>query len=369
MLQEILEAPVLSQPIVRASSSLGATRLLRPDKIASVAGRAALGDTVPVCLMTLKPKVGDLIAVRALSDNPKYNRLELTTGRMAHVNPQDVLIGVVGARRALKGYVGEVPDELAVGDELHLLNMGGVLGRCTGYHHEVGPAIRVAYMGAVVRDDKVLNMSDFGMPMMDRIPGHIPVVAVAGSCMHAGKTRAASELVKRFAAAGYRVAAGKLSGVGCLKDSLEMRDNGAAKTLCFVDLGLPSTVGIPDLGKVARSIIAHLAASAPDVIVVELGDGILGGYNVAQIFDDPAVRRCLAATLFCANDFVSAWGGIELLGRQGISPDAISGPVTDSKMGIDYIRQNFGLAAANAMVGGAALFDIVESRIKSWEEA
>jgi len=104
------------------------------------------------------------------------------------------------------------------------------------------------------------------------------------------------------------------------------------------------------------------------VIVVELGDGILGGYNVASILDDEVVRQSLAAMVFCASDFVGAWGGVELLKQRGLMPDVIAGSVTDSRMGVDFIRQKLGLAAANAMVGGASLYAIVESRLSAWRQ-
>jgi len=213
-----------------------------------------------------------------------------------------------------------------------------------------------------------VNLEGSALPFMSPSVPLPPVIAVAGSCMHAGKTRAATELVRRFHANGARVAAAKLSGVACLKDTLTMQDHGAYETLSFLDFGLPSTVGTPDLGPLTRSIIAHLAVSKPDVIVAELGDGILGGYNVASILDDELVRRSLAAIVFCANDFVSAWGGVELLRRQGLVPDVISGPATDSRMGVDFIRQNLSVPAANAVTGAASLHAVVLGKVEAWKE-
>ena len=36
-----------------------------------------------------------------------YDRLELTSGRMAKINKGDVIAGTLGFRRALKGFVGD----------------------------------------------------------------------------------------------------------------------------------------------------------------------------------------------------------------------------------------------------------------------
>ncbi len=342
-----------------------ATRSLRPDKIASVASSAAhgLGADVRIAATTLSGRAGDVVAVKVLSENPFYDRIELTTGRLARLSIGDTLIGVLGARRALKGYVGDVPSELTIGDELAILNMGGVLGRCTGFNQTVGSPVRAEYLGAVLLGQSIANISDFSLPDLSPQFDGPPVIVIAGSSMHSGKTRVAAELVKRFTLGSYRVAAGKVSGIACLKDTLEMRDNGAIKTLSFLDLGLASTVGVDDLSGVARSIIAHLTEAQPDVIILELGDGLLGGYNVGSVLDDPLVRHAMAGLVFCAGDFVSAWGGLELLKRRGMIPDVISGAVTDSRMGIDYLRRELGVPAANAMVGGAALFSLLESKL------
>jgi hypothetical protein len=139
--------------------------------------------------------------------------------------------------------------------------------------------------------------------------------------------------------------------------------------LSFADFGLPSTVGIADLGAVAKSIVGHLAASSPDVIVIELGDGLLGGYNVSSVLDNTHIRDVMEAMVFCAGDFVSAWGGVELLKKYGLKPDVISGAVTDSRMGIEFIRSELGIPAANAMVGGTALFALVQAKLLAAKEA
>ena len=80
------------------------------------------------------------------------------------------------------------------------------------------------------------------------------------------------------------VAVAKLSGVACLKDILSMRDHGASEGLSFLDCGYPSTAGMTDLAPMAKGIIQRLNRSKPDVIVIEMGDGIIGGYGVASVF-------------------------------------------------------------------------------------
>src|ERR1700750_2445871 len=108
--------------------------VVEADKIGSAASPLNLPKTVAVVESSQTPRAGDVVVVRALTDSATYNMLELPTGRMAKINPGDVLVGVLGRRRALKGFVGDVPETVETGDHLHLLNMGGVIGYCTGHH-------------------------------------------------------------------------------------------------------------------------------------------------------------------------------------------------------------------------------------------
>jgi hypothetical protein len=342
---------------------------IEADKIGSATSPLNLSRVVGFVQSNGAPVAGDVVVVRALTDSATYNMLELPTGRLAKINPGDVLIGVLGRRRALKGFVGDVPDTIAAGDQLHLLNMGGVIGRCTGHHSSLSDAIRVEVLGLVC-DEKgdVANISDRAMPGRTTLGPTAPLVIIAGTSMNSGKTFAATELIQHATRAGLRVAAGKLSGIACLRDTFNMSDHGAIATSSFLDCGLPSTVGAGDLAPVAKAIIARLNETSPDLIVLELGDGILGGYAVDSILDDPEVRAATAAVVFCATDYVGGWGGIELLRRRGIEIDLIAGSVTDSQMGQDYIEREFGVPAANARRNGERLFEIVNGKVSSFAD-
>jgi len=96
-----------------------------------------------------------------------------------------------------------------------------------------------------------------------------------------------------------------------------------------------------------------------------LGDGILGGYSVDTVFADAELLEATAALVFCASDYVGAWGGIELLRRRGVEVDVISGSVTDSRMGSDYITTQFNVPAANARREGETLFDLVMAKVQT----
>ena len=339
--------------------------VVEADKVGSVVSGLGLGRTLAVVGGRRAVRVGEVVAVRALTDSATYNQLELPTGRLAKINPGDVLVGALGSRRALKGFVGDVPAEAGAGDRLHLLNMGGVIGYCKGHHSSLSDAIEVEVLGFVVDEaQRVRNIADGALALRDSLPeGCAPLVIVAGACMNSGKTFAATEIVRQATRQGMRVAAAKLSGVAALRDTLNMADHGAVATASFLDCGLPSTVGVGDLAPVAKAIIARLNESAPDLVIIELGDGILGGYSVESVFDDEELRAATAAVVFCASDYVGAWGGIELFRRRGIDVDVVAGSVTDSQMGEDYIVNELGAPAGNAKRDGARLFELVKSKV------
>ena len=359
------------------------------DKIGSAVSPLGLTKTVSVVKSLESPQVGDVVVVRALGESVTYGNLELPSGRLAKINRNDVLLGVLGKRRALKGFVGDVPGNLQTGDRLHLLNMGGVMGECTGHHSSLTDAIQLEFLGAACEmggssrvskggdiyveesalaharasdlpeTPRILNIADKSLPLSNELKATSPLVIVAGTCMNSGKTVAVTEIIKQATHAGLRVAGAKLSGVACLRDTLNMQDSGAYITASFLDCGLPSTVDVENLAPMAKAVLNHLGADNPDLIVVELGDGILGGYSVDSILQDAEIRRATGAFVFCASDYVGAWGGIELLKKQGITVDVVAGSVTDSQMGEDYIAREFGIAAGNARRDGLRLFELI----------
>lgn len=335
------------------------------DKIGSATSPANCCRKVEVSVERQKGRVGDVIAVRALSESVTYGNLELPSGRLAKINTGDILLGVLGKRRALKGFVGDVPAEVTAGDRLHLLNMGGVIGECSGHHSSLSDAIEVEVVGLVLDDlGLTVNIGDASLPLADVVKTAVPIVVVGGSCMNSGKTVAAVELIKQASNADLRVAGAKLTGVACLRDTLNMEDHGAFATVSFLDAGLPSTVDENNLPGMAKGLINHLAQQDPDLIVVELGDGIIGGYGVEDILSDANFRSAISSFVFCAPDYVAVTGGLQVLSDLGLEVDVVAGSVTDSQMGEDFVTERFGIAAGNARRNGAGLFELVKKSLK-----
>lgn len=336
------------------------------DKIASVAQSCGLAPELRLGA-EIPAEEGVVLAVEILNDKPTYNQVELASGRMALVKQGDVLVGALGHRKALFGYSGSVPERVQPGDTLQLLNLGGVIGRCESADPERGEPFQCRVLGAVLHFPYLGER--IGVPARvgsDKLPKNprldtkgIPVVAIAGTCMDSGKTAAACAIISRLRHKGLVVDAFKATGISAQRDVLAMEDAGARETRIFTDLGVVATTSQngPDLTK---TMLNDLVEGRPDVIVFELGDGILGAYGVEAILADDAVRESLTAVVLSANDPVAAWGGVTLLrDRFDIEPAVVTGPATDNAVGIDIIKEQLSVNAANARTSGPALGDIV----------
>jgi hypothetical protein len=335
-------------------------KTLEADKIGSATSPLKLTKTVTVINENKLPKAGNVVVVRALSESVTYGNLELPNGRLAKINRNDVLLGVLGKRRALKGFVGDVPDSIKSGDRLNLLNMGGVIGVCLGHHSSLSEAIEVEVLGIAANENgDVLSIADNALQPTAFLEKSAPIVVVAGTCMNSGKTVAATEIIKQAHHAGLKICGAKMSGVAALRDTLNMEDHGACATASFLDCGLPSTVDYGDLSPVAKAILNHLNSFEPDLIVVELGDGIVGGYAVDSVLKDAEIKDAISSFVFCAGDYVGVVGGIAVLKNLGIEIDVIAGSVTDSQMGEDFVQNAYGIKAGNARRDGKRLFEIL----------
>jgi len=336
------------------------------DKIGSVAQHAhlsrelRLGADIPC-------EEGVLVAAEILNNKGTYNTLELTSGRQAQVKRGDIIVGALGHRKALFGYSGHLPEKVAVGDVLNVLNMGGVIGICDSINPSFGPPFEARILGTVLHFPYIgerigvparagAEPLDYAAPLDAQ---GVPVVALAGTCMNAGKTAAACAIVSRLRHLGFTVDAFKSTGVALRRDILAMEDAGARNTMIFSDFGVVCTTA-KNGPAVTRTILTRLAAGRPDVIVFELGDGILGAYGVEAILRQNDIKAALTCVVLSANDPVAAWGGVELLRREfGIDPKVVTGPATDNQVGRDIIAERCGLPAINAITDAAAIGDAV----------
>jgi hypothetical protein len=349
---------------------MSSMRTVVVDKIASVTQACGLSHEIRIAT-DIPCEEGVVLVVEVLNSKSSYNTLELTSGRMAKISRGDIVVGALGHRKALFGYSGHIPESLQPGDVIQMLNIGGVLGICDSATPDKGKPFDCKVLGAVLTfpylGERIGIPAKVGYKPLDyaaelNMRG-VPVVALAGTCMEAGKTAAASAIIARMRHRGLVVDAFKATGVSLRRDILAFEDSGARRTMIFTDLGIVTTTEKcgPAL---TRTMLTEMAGGRPDVIVFELGDGLLGTYGVQSILHDADIKAALTAVVLSANDPVAAWGGVKLLReRFSIEPSVVTGPATDNLVGVELIREQMNVEAFNAISNPADLGDYVIGKL------
>lgn len=338
---------------------------LKVNKIASVTKNIPLDEFVEIS-KEVTPEPGAVIAVVALEEKAVYDQLELTCGRMCKIIKGDIIIGALGSRMALEGFVGRIPKKIERGDVLHILNLGGVIGKGTSSSLEYGKPLQVEVLGSVLVNGEKANIHRNYVAEKENLETSAPIVLVSATGMNSGKTAVTCKTIQQLYFKGYRICAAKVTGISLLRDTLNMEDNGAQKTLSISDAGLPSTVDVPKerLRRCVKGILYELNKEKPDIILVELGDGIEGRYGVQYILSDSEIMNFVKCNVVCAGDLIGARGAVSILKEKyGIVPDIISGPVTDNSVGINYIKKTLKTNAANAIKNGKQLAALVEEKV------
>lgn len=351
------------------------TRIL-VDKIASSTRNVGLKREVRVT-DRIEPAEGYVVVGRIHGHKTVYNQIEDVHGRLMPVHDGDVVCGVLGHRNALLGYSGSVPSRVTVGDTLQLLNLGGVIGHCDSFNADLGKPFDVEILGAALAfprfEDRKgvpahIRMNAIVQDSGEPLP-RVPVIYIAGTCMNAGKTSAACQLIRQLSLRGKLVGGCKLTGVSLRRDALQMIDYGADWAVTFTDAGVVTTEkesAVP----AARRLIRHLADCGAEVIVAELGDGIMGEYGVQEILADQGLMDLASVLVLCANDPVGAWGGKLVLQRDyGLDIDVVCGAATDNVVGTRFVERELGLRAINARTHGVQLGEFVATRVEQVESA
>ncbi|QBD76765.1 hypothetical protein EPA93_12410 [Ktedonosporobacter rubrisoli] len=315
-------------------------------KIPSVVGSLNLPSSVEVGTQIV-PEEGAVILVEALADEGKNKLLEYASGRIGSLMEGDIIPAVLGKRRALREYSGDIPAQVAVGDILYFLCESGVVGEIRGINEQWGVPMQVRVLGSIVSPSgQQLNIKDFAIARQQQLPASAPIIGVVGTCMNIGKTTAICKLIKHFKSQGLKVAGVKLSGVASTQDLDKIKDAGAAPVYGFMDGGLPSTCGdATEVVEVAMGILQEANLSQPDLIIAEFGDGILGEYNVDSLIKCKEIQQHVCGFIVGAGDLVSAWGAKEIMAQYGVQVTMITGPAVNNDTGVLFVEKNVGVPA------------------------
>ena len=316
-------------------------RLLDPQRIETV---------VP---LPGKPQAGD-VALARVEKIGRNTRLELANGRPCTLHVGDLLAVVFGNRYATMQFEGYAR---ADGDSCDLLSMGGLCGLVESRHAAVPESSKLRLLGALGdREGRPLTLRSFALPPPPRTAAPPRVVVVCGSSMDAGKTHAASSVIKGLRKVADGVAGIKLTGTAAGRDTWSMLDAGACAALDFIDGGHPSTylLGLKELLDLHTHLLGHAADRGAAWAVVEIADGLLQG-ETGALLRSPAFTRTVDAWLFAAGDPLAALSGVQLLRSWGIQPAGVAGLVTMSPLGMREVTEAIDLRCFTAadLQGGA----------------
>jgi hypothetical protein len=285
-----------------------------------------------VSLVTgIAPRAGDLVLARVtrLGQHPA---LQLTGGRRASLFVGDEIVVAYGNRYAPDQFEALVPGDLG---PCQLAAAGGIAATVRAAHARMRRATDIEPVGLLAdAAGRVLNLAQFRLredPVITCIGPR--VIAVAGTAMNAGKTTAAAHLIRGLTNAGLRVAAAKVTGTGAAGDVHMFADAGASPVVDFTDFGHASTyrLAAAEVEQVLRQSVSHLSRTAPDVVVLEIADGLFQ-QETAGLLKSPLFRRLVHGIVFAAPDAMSAAAGAEWLEHRGLPVLALSGALTASQL-------------------------------------
>lgn len=284
------------------------------------------------------PRAGDVV-LATVSEIGQHPRIERPDSRRSVLFEGDEILVAYGARYAPDQFESEVPGSL---DPTNLAAAGGVAGDVIAAHYNMDEPTAISPVGLLADAEGVVTLQRCA-PRRLMAPEDLPpiaseshhVVGVLGTSMNSGKTTTVAAIVRGLTAAGFRVAAGKVTGTGAGGDPKLFEDSGTVEVLDFTDFGFASTYGLPhdQVRALLVSILHELAAGAPDAIVVEIADGLFQ-QETARLIDDPLLVECLNQVVFSAGDAMGAMAGVEVLVGKGMPPVCVSGLLTASPLAL-----------------------------------
>jgi molybdopterin-guanine dinucleotide biosynthesis protein len=264
--------------------------------------------------------------------------METADGTERRLGLGDVCAVVIGRRYSTAEFHGEIPARLSLGDQFHLLNIGGIAGRVLPETSAASGPTVLTYLGHAV-DEAGGKLTTFDAPITAEAEGPTPaVILVIGSSMDSGKTTSAAFIVQMLTGLGFRAGGGKLTGTSRMKDLFRMKAAGAVDVVDFLDAGWPSTCDLSseDLEAIYRAIVGRLS-STTDVIVAEAADGIFQ-HETELILASREIMAGVGMIVACATDSVSAYGMVTYLARvHRIVPDFISGIITSLPLFVEEL--------------------------------
>jgi len=277
------------------------------------------------------PRSGDLVLAR-VDRLGQHDGLQLPSGRRASLFPGDEIVVSYGHRYAPDQFEAEVPDDLS---PCHLVAAGGIAARELCRHSSMSAPTEITPVGLLRDREGRANLADWALVAPPTPTVRPRTIAVVGTCMNAGKTTTAANLIRGLVATGSTVGAAKITGTAAGGDTWLMLDAGASLALDFTDAGFPTTyrATLDEVEDIFATLTGHLAASGVDTVVLEIADGLFQRETDA-LLGSPRFAEGVDALLFAAGDALAATAGVDWLNRRGLPVVGVSGVLTSSPLAI-----------------------------------
>jgi hypothetical protein len=302
---------------------------------------------------TSDPVAGDLALVR-VHEIGEHERIVTKENRRLRIYPGDLIVGVFGNRYATDAFEGEV----AGIDNLSLLTAGGMIGTLRSRHRSMAAPTTVTFSGYMASSNGArLNLKRRCFQKCgDGRNKMTPVIAVVGTAMNSGKTTTSVKLTKALCMSGVRVASCKLTGSVSNRDQDEMRSAASCAVLDFSDYGFPSTYlcSSEELTALFERMLADLEPAKPEVVVMEIADGILQR-ETAMLLEDARFKQRLHGVILSADNALSALYASDRLRELGHHVIAVSGAITSSPLSVREFQQRSGIPVARSTGSGEEL--------------
>jgi hypothetical protein len=310
------------------------------------------------------PEVGDL-ALAEVTKLGAHTRLEGREGQRLILYPGDRVVGVFGHRYAPDQFEGYAAID---GRTTHLMSVAGVMGRVRSRHADQPAPTRLKLLGYLhdLHGQRV-NTLRFGLqPPVLAAAARPLTLAVVGTMMNAGKTTAATALIHGAARQGRVVAAAKVTGTASGKDVSAMHDAGARRAIDFTACGWPSTYlcSASELETTFRTLYASLLRVQPDLIVLELADGIIQR-ETALLLQSPLFTSHIDAFVLAAGDALGAEAAAHRLHALRLPVVAVTGRTSMSPL---LVGETEAVTGARCLtreeLEAGTIFDLIRGVVK-----
>lgn len=308
-----------------------------------------------------KPEPGDLglFRVKKISHHKK---LITKNNKKLRLYENDLIVGVFGNRYATDGFEGRVGKL----DKLSMLTGAGMVGTARYRHKSIKKSTKLSFVG-ILKDKNGNKINLKKLNFHKSIPKQIPknLILVVGSGMNSGKTTTASKLINGLSNDGKKIAACKLTGSVSNRDINELTAASADFIIDFSDYGFPSTYLCEqiELIELFQTMLSDIEKTSPDVIVMEIADGVLQR-ETKMILTDKKIKKWIKGVVLTAESAPSALFSTQQLLEWDHNLIAVSGAITSSPLSSNEFTQNSDIKLISSVDSGSKLSKCIINFLK-----